>query len=119
MVAVTLRANGQVLSFKRVLVDTGSGGTIFKTDDLETIGVKIQGTDRVRVMFGIGGEERVIEKQIDTLEVGSDLSVSPFTIEMGRMAYRMEIDGILGMNFLLAAKAVIDLDTLTLTRRRI
>ena len=107
------------MSFKRVLVDTGSGGTLFKTDDLETIGVKIQGTDRIRTMFGIGGEEYVIEKQIDTLEVGSDLSVSPFTIEMGRMAYRMEIDGILGMNFLLAAKAVIDLDTLTLRKGRL
>ena len=34
-VAVTLQVNGQVLSLEHVLLDTGSAGTVFKTDALE------------------------------------------------------------------------------------
>lgn len=112
-VSVIVRANGFALHLDRVLLDTGSGTTIFKTNLLETIGVKAQGSDIVRVMTGIGGSEHVVEKIVDSVEVNG-FSVSPFRIEIGAMNYGFPLDGILGMDFLLGINAIIDLDLLEL-----
>jgi hypothetical protein len=112
-VAVTLRANEQMLTLQQVLIDTGSSGSVFKTDDLKKLGVRVLLTDRLHFLRGIGGEEAVVEKTIDALEVGS-LVVAPFRIEMGAVDYGVPMDGILGLNFLLRAQAVIDLNALQL-----
>lgn len=119
MVGVTLYANSRSLSLPRVVVDTGASDSLFRTDDLRTLGFGIEPTDIAQAMRGIGGREWVVEKQIDRLEIERDFQVRPFTIQIGALDYGLAIDGILGMDFLVAAKAIIDLDALTLTRRRI
>jgi hypothetical protein len=112
-VAVTLRVGGQILTLEHVLLDTGSHSTVFKTLDLEKLGIRLLLTDQLRFLRGIGGLEAVVEKTIDALEVGS-LVVAPFTIEMGAVDYGFPLDGILGIDFLLRTQAVIDLHTLQL-----
>jgi hypothetical protein len=112
-ISVILTANGQQLQITDVLLDTGAGASVFKTDDLLTIGVVPSLTDRIRFMSGIGGREAVIEKQIDALTVGTR-TLHPFTIQLGAVNYGFIINGIVGMDFLLAAGAIIDLNTLTL-----
>jgi hypothetical protein len=113
-IAVVLIANGQRLQISDVLLDTGAAASVFRTDDLLTIGVVPSPTDQIRFMAGIGGREAVIEKQIETLAVGN-LIISPFTIQLGAVDYGFAINGIMGMDFLLTAGAVIDLHTLTIT----
>jgi len=112
-VTVTLQANGQVLSLERVLLDTGSAGTVFKTDALELIGVFPLPTDPLRLLRGIGGDEAVIEKSIEALQVGA-LVIAPFTIQIGTVDYGIVMDGILGLDFLLRAHALIDLESMQL-----
>jgi len=112
-VTVTLQANGQVLSLERVLLDTGSAGTVFKTDALELIGVFPLPTDPLRLLRGIGGDEAVIEKSIEALQVGA-LVIAPFTIQIGAVDYGIVMDGILGLDFLLRAHALIDLESMQL-----
>jgi hypothetical protein len=116
-VAVTLRANGQELSLERVLLDTGSAGTVFKTDDLRQIGVVPHPADRLRFLTGIGGDEAVIEKVLDSLSVGT-LSQAPQIVQLGALDYGIELDGILGLDFLLRSQAVIDLQSLQLRSSR-
>ncbi|RYD03277.1 hypothetical protein N752_20815 [Desulforamulus aquiferis] len=41
-------------------------------------------------------------------------SISNFKIQIGDMDYGFEIDGIIGLDYLLKAKVIIDLETLTL-----
>jgi len=110
-VSVVIDANDQQLRLENVLLDTGAAATVFRTDDLLAIGVMPAPTDHVRFMAGIGGREAVIEKQIDKLVVGN-LLVAPFTIQLGAMDYGFEINGIVGMDFLLATRATIDLSKL-------
>lgn len=66
-VAVTLTAKNQQVTFERVLLDTGSAATLFKTDNLEQLGIIPQPDNRIRFMAGVGGIESVIEKQVDAL----------------------------------------------------
>jgi hypothetical protein len=113
-ISVVLTANGQQLQIHNVLLDTGAAASVFRTDDLLAIGVIPALTDEIRFMSGIGGREAVIEKQIEKLTVGN-LVVSPFTIQLGSVDYGFSMNGIIGMDFLIAAGATIDLRALTIT----
>ena len=106
-ITVTLRVNGQALTLQRVLVDTGSAASIFKTDELAKLGIIPRPEDPIRTMTGVGGKEFIIQKQISGIEVG-DLKTGPFIIQMGALDYDIPIEGILGTDFLLAVEAVID-----------
>jgi predicted aspartyl protease len=104
---VVVSANGKTITLAKVLIDTGSAGTLFKTEDMRQLGIVLELTDKVVAMSGIGGGEYVVEKQVDSLQVGN-LVVSPFTIQMGAVEYGIPMDGILGADFLLQTGAVLD-----------
>lgn len=103
------------MQLPKVLLDTGSAATVFKTADMENIGLKLEMEDMIQQMFGVGEGEYVIEKQVSEIIVG-DMRLSPFTIQMGAVAYGLPMDGILGLDFLLQAEAVIDLKNLVLRK---
>ncbi|MBN2548094.1 MAG: retropepsin-like domain-containing protein [Anaerolineales bacterium] len=110
-VSVSLRANGKSLTLTDILVDTGSAATAFRTDALKPLGITPQPDDPIRVMVGIGGgTEAVIERPIDALEIG-ELRASPFPIQIGLLDYQIQMNGIIGTDFLLASKAVLDFST--------
>ena len=113
---MVLHANYQQLQIDDVLLDTGAAASIFRTDDLFAIGIIPTQTDRIRFMAGVGGRESVIEKQIEKIEI-ANLVISPMTIQLGAMDYGLQINGIVGMDFLLAAGATIDLHRLTINDR--
>ncbi len=50
-------------------------------------------------------------KRVDSLAV-DNFKVNNFEIEIGAMEYGVDIDGIIGMDFLLRAKATIDFEHL-------
>lgn len=112
-VTVTLVHKGRQLEIPNVLIDTGSGGTIFAADDLSNIGITPQDDDTLRHIYGVGGSEVVFVRQVEQLQVG-DFTYRGLEIEVGGMDYGFDIHGILGMDFLLAAGARIDLQQLTL-----
>jgi hypothetical protein len=62
---------------------------------------------------GVGGSEVVFARRVDFIQVG-ERRLADFEIEVGGMDYGFEINGILGMNFLVASEAVIDLKKLEL-----
>ena len=107
-VSVTLTANGQSLTLNHILLDTGSAATVFRTDDLKPLGISPQPSDRVHLMLGVGdGTEAVIERSIQSLELGT-LQAGPFTIQMGLLNYQIEMNGIIGSDFLLKVGAILD-----------
>lgn len=112
-VAVTLVHRGKKVEIPHVLIDTGSGGTLFSADAVKEIGITPQGEDALRYIHGVGGSEVVFMRKIDAIEV-ENFSYRDFEIEVGGMDYGFDIRGILGMDFLLAAGAQIDLKQLTI-----
>ena len=110
---VVLHYRERSLVLGRVLVDTGSAGTVFQVDQLEVIGLVQEPQDLIHRIYGVGGEEFVFSKEIEQLAVG-ELVARPFRIEIGALAYGLELDGILGLDFLLHVGAVLDLSRLML-----
>ena len=112
---ITIVHAGQRLTLERVLVDTGSAGTIFQTAVLQRIGIEYSPDDEMHRIRGIGGTEFVFIKQLEVVEVG-DLLVMDLSVEVGWMDYGFELHGILGLDFLRKSAALIDLAALELRR---
>ncbi len=107
-VAVSLIYQGQSLTFAHALLDTGSVGTIFSADRVLAIGLQYEPHDMVHRIRGVGGVEFVFTKQVDCLQIG-EIKVRHFEIEVGTMDYGLEIEAIIGMDFLTQVKATMDL----------
>lgn len=106
---VTITHKGNFIVVDNVLVDTGSGGTIFKMDKVDELGVTIEKDDTIETISGVGGVEFVFKKNIDGINFGG-LEIRDFEIEVGVMDYGFEINGILGMDFMKTIGMVIDLN---------
>jgi len=112
-VSADLGVGGRSCRFDRVLLDTGSAGSVFAADPLLEIDVTPRADDVLRRIRGVGGSEFVYTRTIDRLAVG-ELEVTDFFIEVGAMDYGFPLDGLLGVDFLRAVGAVIDLERLEL-----
>ncbi|HRV92787.1 MAG TPA: aspartyl protease family protein [Anaerolineae bacterium] len=114
-ITVLMHFRGRQLVLDHVLLDTGSAGTVFAVDQVETIDLLPEPGDPIRQIRGVGGSEFVFSKRIERLVVG-ELEVSDFEIEVGAMKYGFALNGIIGLDFLLQTKAMIDLDGLEIYR---
>ena len=107
-VALTVGYAGSIAHISDVLVDTGSASTIFAADVVRAIGLVPLPDDELRLVRGVGGVEAVFSRTVDHLHIGEQ-RLESFEIEVGGMDYGFAINGILGMDFLTKAGAVIDL----------
>lgn len=88
-------------------MDTGSASTIFNANRLEIVGVVPEEYDVVDAIRGVGGVEYVYTKQLDRLQLDQTI-IGNFQVEIGNMDYGLDLDGILGFDFISAAALVID-----------
>lgn len=105
---IDIKHKGKILTLDNILIDTGSGGTILKMEEVEKINITIDVTDSIESIQGVGGSEFVYKKVIDKVSIGN-FSVNDFKVEIGVMDYGFDINGIIGVNFLKEINAVIDL----------
>lgn len=112
-VEVKLLHGDKQMSLANVLVDTGSGATLISADIALSFGLQPELEDTIYRVHGVGGSEFVYEKSIDRIEVG-EIIMEDFKLQIGAMDYGFEIDGILGVDFLIANDVVLDLGKLIL-----
>jgi hypothetical protein len=111
--SATVEYQDHQIEIDSLLIDTGSGGTVLSADIMSKIGIVPEPQDRIRRIAGVGGAEYVFEKTLNRLIVG-ELMVQDFTVEIGALDYGFGLQGILGLDFLMTTKAIIDLGNLTL-----
>ncbi len=113
LIPVTVVYQGREIKVSNMVIDTGSATTMFSTDIVSQIGIVPELDDILHVIRGVGGTEVVFSRRVDRLQVGLRV-VEQFEIEIGGVDDAFDINGILGMDFLLQTGAIINLDTLQL-----
>ncbi len=112
-VTATLTYRGATVELADVLIDTGAASTVINADLAADAGIFLAPSDQLRRLRGVGGHEHVFIRQVDRFAVGEH-GLDGFEVEIGEMDYGFEFGGIIGMDFLRAARAVIDLGNLTI-----
>lgn len=107
--SIRMKHNGEILHLERVLVDTGSGGTIISSDKAASVNIVPEANDNIYRVRGVGGSEFVYAKIVDEIELGF-LKAKGFETEFGAMNYGFDLDGIIRLDFLLEIGAIIDLE---------
>jgi predicted aspartyl protease len=110
---ITVTYQGTTMDIPQVLVDTGSATTLLAADSVATIGIVPLPQDVLHTLRGVGGTEVVFTRRLDALQVGA-CRLTDFEIEVGGMDYGFEMHGILGMDFLTQAGAMINLREMTI-----
>jgi hypothetical protein len=82
--------------------------TLLAADIVATIGLIPLPQDILHTLRGVGGTEVVFTRRLDSLQVG-ECRLTNFDIEVGGMDYGFPMYGILGMDFLARAGAIINL----------
>jgi predicted aspartyl protease len=113
-ITITVTYQGSTLDIPQVLVDTGSATTLLAADIVATIGIIPLPQDVLHTLRGVGGTEVVFTHRLDALQVGVR-RLTDFEIEVGGMDYGFAMRGILGMDFLTRAGAIINLHEMTIT----
>ena len=77
--------------------------------NLKKIGVKPEANDMTQTIQGVGGQEFVYTKNIDKISINDEIVIEKFNVELGSMDYGIEIDGIIGYDFMKVVGLIIDL----------
>ena len=113
IVPVTVVYQGQEIQIQDMVVDTGSATTMISTDIVAQVGIVPELDDVLHFIRGVGGTEVVFSRRVDRLQVGVQ-AVEQFEVEVGGLDDTFDINGILGMDFLLRVGAIINLSALQL-----
>lgn len=113
-ISIELKFRGEVLHLERVLLDTGSASTLLNADTVREVGMVPEEDDLVDIIRGVGGIEYVYTKSLDSITVDGT-TLNNFQIEIGNMDYGLEIDGILGFNFMRQAGVIINANFMELS----
>lgn len=116
LVAVQIEYNGMKKTFTNVLLDTGCSSTILDTDLCEEIGLMLDLENAItRKMYGIGGTEICIEQKVSGMNI-DEFQLNNFTIQLGDVREMHGFDGIIGNDFFLAHKLIIDFENMEVTK---
>ena len=114
-VTATLTFQGRKLELEHVVIDSGSAASVFSADEVAEVGIVPEHTDFLHRVRGVGGFEFVYSKRLDSLGVGP-LQVDGFEIQVGALHYGFPLQGLIGTDFLLKTRAVIDYGALEIRR---
>ncbi len=113
-VSILLRHGDKEVTIDNVIVDTGAAHTIILSDYLAELNVELSDTDELVKASGYGGMVYgAVRKKMNRIELGG-MAIEDMKLDFGVIDPYDKINGLLGLDFLKAAKAVIDLDGLVI-----
>lgn len=107
-VTVTVAFGERQIAISSVLIDTGSAATILSADSVARLGVEPAPDDILHTIRGVGGYETVFTRRATAIQIGN-YELLNCDVQIGGMDYGFEINGILGMDILMRAGALLDL----------
>lgn len=113
LVTATLTYGRNRIEIPDVLIDTGASHTVINADVAGEVGIYAH-TGELRKLRGVGGTEHVFRRHVDRFAIGAR-GIDNLALDFGAMDYGIELGGILGMDFLMPTRSVIDLAKLEIT----
>jgi predicted aspartyl protease len=111
---ITIVHEDKTIYINDVIIDTGASHSIILPDFLYESDIGFDDNDMLVVMSGIGGAEAsAIRKRIDSISIGN-ISLKDIVIDFGVVDPKDRINGLIGLDFLRAAKIIIDLDAMVI-----
>lgn len=117
LVTLTVRQGAEKVELENIVVDTGSASTVLSVDAVASLGILPSPQDIIHHVFGIGGSEAVFARVVDEMQIGA-VRVAGFEVEVAGMDYGLPINGLLGVDFLEATGAIVDIADSSIQFRR-
>lgn len=115
-VAIGVAFGERQIIIRNVLIDTGSAATILAADSVANLGIEPAPDDILHTIRGVGGYETVFVRQATAIQI-DNCKLLDCDVQIGGMDYGLEINGILGMDILMRAGALLDLKSQEITFR--
>ena len=97
-----------------VVIDTGAAETIISPDIVEEIGIIAEPKDSVSSFYGVGGSlHNFFSKRVDEILI-ENFALKEAKLDFGVIDPSGDISGLLGLDLLVKAGAIIDLKRLKL-----
>lgn len=110
---MSLKWLGKTVNIDNVVIDTGASHSLISSDVAEFIGILYANGDKIVSMYGIGGQEFAFRKKIDGVFLGRKFTEG-IELDFGYLGDD-GINGLIGLDLLMASKAIIDLNKLEIT----
>lgn len=107
---IKITYKGQTKQIDNVVIDTGASHSLLTQDCVDEIGIRVSGEDEIVTSHGIGGKEHSFVKKVDKVEVG-EYQTKHCSLDFTSYIYE-DINGLLGLDILLGAGFIIDLEKL-------
>lgn len=107
-IEITYKGKSKLIN--NMVIDTGASKTLISAEEVEDIGIKVEGNDELVVSEGIGGTEVSFVKTVDKI-VLDNIAITDKKIDFSNIDYE-DINGLLGLDLLMDAGFIIDLKNL-------
>lgn len=117
--SIELKYKEKSIIIDDVIIDTGASHTIIATEYLEEMGIPLLDDDELVKATGYGGMICYsVRKKIDEIRC-ENLVLKDFKLDFGVIDPNDRISGLIGIDFLIDAKSIIDLVDLTIYEKEI
>src|SRR5690554_5694029 len=107
--SVKIYYKGQTKIINNIVVDTGAAASIISPDAVYDLEIYPEEDDEIVTFIGVGGSEHhSFTKKTEGIEIG-EFTVTDAKIDFGIIDRAGEINGLLGLDILVAMGATIDL----------
>lgn len=113
--SIQITYNGVSKVIDNMVIDTGCAKTLIVSEVVEEINIRVEPDDELIVCQGIGGREVSFVKHIDLIKL-ENIEFKNKDIDFSNIDYE-GINGLVGLDLLIEAGIIIDLDKLKMHPR--
>lgn len=113
--SIQITYNGVSKVIDNMVIDTGCAKTLIVSEVVEEINIRVEPDDELIVCQGIGGTEVSFVKHIDLIKL-ENIEFKNKDIDFSNIDYE-GINGLIGLDLLIEAGIIIDLDKLKMHPR--
>ena len=113
--SIQITYNGVSKVIDNMVIDTGCARTLIVSEVVEEINIRVEPDDELIVCQGIGGTEVSFVKHIDLIKL-ENIEFENKDIDFSNIDYE-GINGLIGLDLLIEAGIIIDLDKLKMHPR--